>query len=117
MRKRWFLLVVLFAVPVACMSRFYIPTNYFDLTNETGQVIEELRVTVSGKSFAFTQVQPGEAVTGRFVTPDDESIFVVRGRMSDGTDIDDICGYVVWELAFQSFRIVVRPDGMVSCRY
>lgn len=115
---RWLILLGLILVATAaCMSRYYIPTNRFELTNETGQVIDELTVTVSGTSFTMTNLQTGAIMSRRFVTSQDESKFDIRGRMNDGTLINDFCGYVLQEESFQTFRIAIRPDGMVSCRY
>lgn len=111
--RKFVLLGLIAAVPMACMSRYYIPNNCFELTNDTGQIIDQLSVNVSGRTFTFTNLQPGETVKGKYVTPEDETDIDVAGQLRDGTRFHESCCYIVWEEAFRYDEISIQPDGML----
>jgi hypothetical protein len=68
----------------------------FTVWNESGQPVLGLAVEVGGRTFRFGTVPPGGEVRGSFHI-DQEDVVTVRGRLADGTPVEESCGYVVWE--------------------
>src|SRR5579859_2625806 len=107
MRRRRFL-IGLTAFPIG-WAIWFASRNRLIITNDAGQSVRGLTVEVCDTPFHFEHISPGESVSARFGTPADESGFTVRGRLQDGTTIDDSCGYVVWEDYASVFRITIGP--------
>src|SRR5262245_57629483 len=104
MRRRQFL-IGLSAVP-AGWGIWLLSRNRFVVKNETGQQVRSLTVEVCDRTFSFGNLTPGGSVSARFGTPDDESDFLVRYWLEDGTRVEDRCGYVVWENHGHGFLIL-----------
>jgi hypothetical protein len=121
MRRRRFL-VGLAALPAgltalsAGWAVWLASRNRLVITNESGQFVRSLTVEVSDQIIHFGDLPPGRSASASFGTPADESMFAVRGRLEDGTSIDDSCGYVVWEDYARTFHLAIRPGGEVGCR-
>jgi hypothetical protein len=79
-----------------------------------GQHVRDLTVEVCDTTIRFGDLPPGESRSARFGTPADKDLFTVRGRLEDGTPINDIGGYVVWEDYASVFRLTIGPDGAVK---
>ncbi|MBN9518658.1 hypothetical protein J0H58_09095 [bacterium] len=88
--------------------------NEFVLTNEAEQVVRDLTVDIGGQEFRYDRLRPDEVVSGRFVAPDDEANFAVRGRYADGRAFAGTTGYVAWEDVGRTFRLVVLADGLTT---
>jgi hypothetical protein len=114
MRRRRFLLGLL-ALP-AGWAIWSVSRNRLVVTNESDQLIRFLTVEVCGRTIRLGDVPPGGSVSARFGTPADDDVFVVRGRLEDGTVISESCGYVVWEDHGRRFDLVILPGGRVTCR-
>jgi hypothetical protein len=52
-------------------------------------------------------------VSGSFHVRQEETLDV-RGRLADGTEFREFCGYVVWEEFAPHVNVVVRGDGWVG---
>jgi hypothetical protein len=112
---RWVRRCFLVAIALAAVTvAWQLSRNRVMVTNETGQPILALTIEVCGQTIAFGDVSPGGSVLARFGTSADEDHFTVRGRLADGTVIDDTCGYIVWEDYGSRFQIVIRPGGIVE---
>ncbi len=103
------------AIP-AGWTLWFASRNRVIVTNESGQPISDLTVEVCDTTIRFGDLPPGDSMSARFGTSHDESSFTVRGRLEDGTMIDDSCGYVVWEDYASVFRLILRPGGEVGSR-
>ena len=86
--------------------------NRLTVTNESGQPVQDLTVTVGGETIGFGDISPGDSKRARFRFSD-EATFLVRGRLADGAEIDDYVGYVVWEESLFGINAVltIRPRG------
>lgn len=102
------------AVP-AGWAAWFLSRNRLFVANESGQVVRNLSILVCDCTIEFGDLPPGGQAFARFGTPADESSFTVRGRLDDGTTIDESCGYVVWEDYNQAFHIIIRPSGQLEC--
>jgi hypothetical protein len=89
--------------------------NKLVVTNESGQTLHGLSVEVCDRIFALGDLASGNSASARFGPPADESGFVVRARLADGTSIEESCGYVVWEDYARRFHIAIRAGGRVDC--
>ena len=114
MSRRWFLLGLL-GLPAAWAVRLA-ARNRLVVSNDSGQVVRSLTISVCEQTIAFGDLPPDVSASAHFGTPSDESRFAVQGRLNDGTRIDDSCGYVVWEDYFREFFLSIRSDGMVDYR-
>ncbi len=112
LRRRF--LIGLTALPIGG-AVWFAARNRFVVANDTGQPIRWLTVGVCGESFRFADIPPGGSASAAFGTPCDESEFEVRGRLTDGEEFADSCGYVVWEDYGRQFRFTIASGGEVSC--
>ena len=89
--------------------------NRFTITNESGQVIRELTVSVSGDTSSFGTLTPGASGEAHFAISNEAS-FHVTGTLADGTRVDVWTGYVVWEEDIFGVMVEIRvlPEGHVE---
>jgi hypothetical protein len=94
-------------------SFIYVETlNRLTVTNESGQPVHNLIVTVCGETIGFGDISPGDSKCARFRFGGDAT-FLVRGRLADGAEIDDYVGYVASEESLFGVNAVltIRPRG------
>jgi hypothetical protein len=99
---------------VVVFGAWSIARNRVVVVNESGQRVHSLVVEVCGKTIRLGDIPPGGSACAAFGTPVDESHFELRGRLEDGTEVNDSGGYVVWEDYGRRFVIVIGPRADVS---
>src|SRR5437773_1697628 len=99
-------------VAVACWVVWPRP-NRLVVSNESGQAIRLLTVTVGGETTRFEDLPAGAQVSARFRIASDDH-YVVRGLLADGTVIADDCGYVSNGMDGVLATFVIRPGGKVD---
>jgi hypothetical protein len=91
----------------------YVETrNRLTVTNESGQPVQDLTVTVCGETIGFGDFSPGDSKCARFRFGGDAT-FLVHGRLADGVEVDDYVGYVASEEGVFGVNAVltIRPRG------
>jgi hypothetical protein len=113
MRRRQFLIGL---AALSCgTSLWFASRNRLIIANRTGQLIRGLIVEMCESTIQFGDLPADSSQSARFGTPNQEDCFVVRGQLEDGTRIDAVCGYVVWEDYAAVFHLAIHPDGEVEC--
>jgi hypothetical protein len=108
----WSMFTAWALVGAACWGLWPQP-NRLVVTNESGQAIALLAITVGGEAIRFENVPAGDQASARFRIVGDDH-FAVRGQMADGTTITDDCGYVTNGMYGVLATFVVRPGGKVE---
>lgn len=106
------ILLVAALVGAACWALWPRP-NRLVVTNESGQAIAFLAITVGGDTIRFENVPPGAQVSAPFRIVGDDH-YAVRGQMADGQTIADDCGYVSNGMEGVLATFVIRPGGKVE---
>jgi hypothetical protein len=89
--------------------------NRLVVTNESGQAITFLTITVGGETIRLEDVPAGASVSARFRIRSDDH-FVVRGRLADGTELTEDCGYVTNGTYGERAAFVIGPGGKLELR-
>lgn len=84
----------------------------FTITNESGRPIPFVTVEVADAAFHCKDVPGGVSVSGSFQVRQGESLRV-RARLSGGAEINEHCGYVVWEEFAPQIAVTVGPESSV----
>ena len=115
MKKRCFVFALILT---AWLAVKWVPTNRVTVVNESGQTARDVCIEMNGRVIDLGDIPAGGSTSAWFGTPSNEDHIAIRGRLKDGTAIDEpCCVYIVWEEYFCSFVIVIREGGTASPRY
>jgi hypothetical protein len=103
-------LVLLFASGWTVWSRI---ENRLVVTNESGQAISFLTITVGGETILREDIPAPGSVSARFRIRGDDH-FAIRCRLADGTEIAENLGYVSNGMSGERAEFVIRPGGKLE---
>ncbi len=84
--------------------------NRFVVENQTGQRINSLEVRVCGKTYRFSNIDPGAKVRSRFTIRGDDH-FAIVAHLGDGTTCESDEGYVTGGMYGHRHSITIKPRG------
>ena len=100
--KNAYILLLLLGVMISCSSENSATVH---VLNDSGQLIEKLKIDVFGKSQTISSLKNGESTTLMYHNLSD-SHFTLNGELEDGSRIAGDFGYVTSGMNFEaSFKI------------
>jgi hypothetical protein len=117
-RHSRFLLWVLGFVFVLWASYWLMTRNRLTVINESGLEIHGLTIGVHDETIRLGDLAPGSSTSAHFRIGHEE-VFEVYCRLSDGTEVHEYDGYVVWEddLFGVSVKLTIQPRGTLHFSY
>src|SRR5262245_57340318 len=113
MKAHLFALLVLLVLVVVIEQS---TRNRFVIEIDSGKAIRTIKVEISGRTFNFEKIPTGGDARAYFRISGNEGSFLVRGELDDGSQVDDVCGYVAWEECGKTFTITIASDGSTNCK-
>jgi hypothetical protein len=92
-RKKTRLILVLLLVALGATTAYLWSRNIVSVVNNSTWEVQTITVTVCGRDYTATNIQPGQAAVLNFAVTGD-SRFAVAAKLSDGTILHSEFGYV-----------------------
>ncbi len=85
----------------------------FVLMNRSSETISNLSLSISGKTFAFKNVRPGDSVSGEYLIKSDDH-YVIAIEFASGKKMKKEDGYVTHGMDFQHEITVTESDVIIK---